>query len=181
MEPSPFASSLDSGGECGVVTNTIFPESVTWRALTHGNVHVLMLNSELSVAAGSPQWNFTRDALAAVDRAVTPWSLVFFHRPLYFVSASKSGSGSAGVRDADFAPLEPLFRFEAGADTGQEFVWVYRAIVSAPLNLEPAEIIDGRWCALAELDDWRRRAPDDFTATFHRIAEALIAAQTNGD
>ena len=79
------------------------------------------------------------------------------------------------------APLEPLFRFEAGADTGQEFVWVYRAIVSAPLRLEPSEIIDGRWCELAELDDWRRRAPDDFTATFHRIAEALSAAQTNGD
>ena len=132
MEPSPFASSLDSGGECGVVTNTIFPESVTWRALTHGNVHVLMLNSELSVAAGSPQWNFTRDALAAVDRAVTPWSLVFFHRPLYFVSASKSGSGSAGVRDADFAPLEPLF-VEYGVDM-VAVGHVHNTFVSCPVN-----------------------------------------------
>lgn len=97
----------------------------------------------------------------------------------YHAAALRELGEELGV--APDAPLEPLFRFEAGADTGQEFVWVYRAIVSAPLNLEPAEIIDGRWCELAELDDWRRRAPDDFTATFHRIAEALIAAQTNGD
>ena len=132
MEPSPFANDADSGGECGVVTNTIFPESIQWRALVHGAVTVLMLNSELSVAQGSPQWNFTRDALAAVDRAVTPWVVVAFHRPLYLVSRSASPTGPAGVRDPNFAPLEPLF-VEGGVDAvlvGH----VHNALVTCPVN-----------------------------------------------
>jgi len=123
---SPFSGSLDSGGECGVVTNTIFPRSIEWRALQHGVVHVVMLNSELSVAEGSPQYTFLNQTLASLDRAVTPWSVVAFHRPLYYVDAS------GGVRDADFAPLEPLF-IQHGVDAvlvGH----VHNAIVSCPLN-----------------------------------------------
>jgi hypothetical protein len=132
MGSSPFADSMDSGGECGVVTNTIFPESVQWRALAHGAVTVLMLNSELSVAQYSPQWNFTRDALAAVDRAVTPWVVVAFHRPLYFVSRSAKPSGPAGVRDANFAPLEPLL---VGGGVDAVLVGhVHNAFVSCPVN-----------------------------------------------
>ena len=92
----------------------------------------------------------------------------------YHAAALRELGEELGV--APDAPLEPLFRFEACADTGQEFVWVYRAVVSAPLRLEPSEIIDGRWCSLTELAAWRQRAPDVFTATFHRIAEALGAA-----
>ena len=103
-----------------------------WRALAHGAVTVLMLNSELSVAAYSPQWNFTRDALAAVDRAVTPWVVVAFHRPLYFVSRSASPSGPAGVRDANFAPLEPLL---VGAGVDAVLVGhVHNAMVTCPVS-----------------------------------------------
>jgi hypothetical protein len=127
-----FASSMDSGGECGVVTNTIFPHSVEWRALTQGNVHLLMLNSELSVETGSAQWNFTRDALAAVDRAVTPWSIVAFHRPLYFVSAAAKSGGPGGERDPNFAPLEPLLlQFAVDAVLVGH---VHNAFVSCPVS-----------------------------------------------
>ena len=126
MEPSPFASSLDSGGECGVVTNTIFPRSVEWRALAQGVVHVVMLNSELSVAEGSPQYAWLQQTLAAVDRAVTPWSIVAFHRPLYFVDAE------GGTRDKDFAPLEPLLvQYAVDAVLVGH---VHNAFVSCPLN-----------------------------------------------
>jgi hypothetical protein len=126
MEPSPFSTSTDSGGECGVVTNSIFPRSVEWRALQQGVVHVVMLNSELSVAVGSPQYQWLNDTLAAVDRAATPWSIVAFHRPLYFVESS------GGTRDTNFAPLEPLF-VQYGVDAvlvGH----VHNAFVSCPLN-----------------------------------------------
>jgi len=91
----------------------------------------------------------------------------------YHAAALRELAEELGV--APDAPLEPLFRFEACAETGQEFVWVYRAVVSAPLRLEPSEIIDGRWCSLPELAAWRQRAPAAFTGTFHRIADALLA------
>ena len=96
-----------------------------------------MLNSELSVAVGSAQLNFTRAALAAVDRAATPWLIVALHRPLYYVSASSS-KGPAGERDATFAPLEPLL-VEFGVDAvlvGH----VHNTFVSCPVN--NAECVD---------------------------------------
>ena len=103
-----------------------------WRALAHGAVTVLMLNSELSVAAHSAQWNYTRDALAAVDRAVTPWVVVAFHRPLYLVSRSASPSGPAGVRDPNFAPLEPLL---VGGGVDAVLVGhIHNALVTCPVN-----------------------------------------------
>ncbi len=71
------------------------------------------------------------------------------------------------------APLEALFRFDASAGTGQEFVWVYRAVVGSALRPDPTEIIDGRWCTPEALVDWRRRSPEAFTGTFLRILDAL--------
>ncbi len=115
-----------------MVTNTIFPESVQWRALAHGAVTVIMLNSELSVAQYSSQWNYTRDTLAAVVRAVTPWVVVAFHRPLYLVSRSASPSGPAGVRDPSFAPLEPLL---VGAGVDAVLVGhIHNSLVTCPVN-----------------------------------------------
>lgn len=99
-----YADSMDSGGECGVVTETIFPGSIRWRALAHGSVHVIMLNSELVVAKGSPQLIWLEETLAAVDRAATPWSIVVFHRPIYAVGVG----GTGGTRDPHFAPLEAV-------------------------------------------------------------------------
>ena len=122
----------DSGGECGVVTSTIFPGSAQWRALAHGAVTVLMLNSELSVAQYSAQWNFTRDALASVDRAVTPWVVVAFHRPLYLVSRSATPGGPGGARDAAFAPLEPLL---VGGGVDAVLVGhIHNALVTCPVT-----------------------------------------------
>ena len=126
-DPS-YEASLDSGGECGVVTNTIFPRSVEARALAHGLVHVVMLNSELPVGVGSAQFNFLNATLAAIDRAVTPWSVVAFHRPLYYVSRG----GAGGFRDAHFAPLEPLL-VAHGVDAGL-VGHVHNALVTCPVS-----------------------------------------------
>jgi hypothetical protein len=123
-----FEGSLDSGGECGVVTNTIFPRSVEARALVHGLVHVVMLNSEMPVDVGSAQYNFLNATLAVVDRSITPWSVVAFHRPLYYVS--KGGAG--GFRDEHFAPLEPLFVYY-GVDAVL-IGHVHNAMVTCPVN-----------------------------------------------
>lgn len=100
-----YDDSTDSGGECGVATNTRFPGSIEWYSFQHGPVNVLMLNSEMSVAPGSPQYTYAQSVLQGVDRAVTPWSIVAFHRPMYFVENTPTG----GTRDSNFGQLEPLF------------------------------------------------------------------------
>ncbi len=82
----------------------------------------------------------------------------------YLAAAIRELAEELGV--APDAPLEALFKVEASNLTGQEFVWVYRATVSATITPDPGEIIDGRWCTADELDAWMARTPDDFTSTF---------------
>lgn len=79
---------------------------MSWWALDHGPVHVLMLNSELEVSVSSPQYAFAERSLRAVNRSRTPWVVVAFHRPMYWVdSGEKDGGGYGG----GFEALEPLF------------------------------------------------------------------------
>lgn len=120
-----YDTSRDSGGECGVVTGAIFPGSGAPTILAHGVVTVIMLNSELPVDEGSLQFAFAAAALGAVDRTVTPWVVVAFHRPLYFVDGT-------GTRDAHFAPLEPLM-VRHGVDV-VVVGHVHNALVTCPVN-----------------------------------------------
>ena len=52
-------------------------------AFAHGLVHVIALNSYTDTAVGSKQYMWLEQALARVDRTVTPWLLVMFHCPLH--------------------------------------------------------------------------------------------------
>jgi len=49
----------------------------------YGSVHMVMLNSYMPFAHGTPQHDFLRADLAAVDRKVTPWLVVACHAPWY--------------------------------------------------------------------------------------------------
>lgn len=69
--------------------------------------------------------------------------------------------------------LTPLFKIEACAETGHEFVWVYRTTTEQTLRPDPVEIIDGRWCAADELSAWLQREPECFSAAFRRIWSRL--------
>jgi len=91
----------------------------------------------------------------------------------YAGAAQRELEEELGIR-AD-APLEPLFKLEASAETGHEFVWVFRATTSLPVRPDPVEIIDGRWCDEAELVDWLAREPQAFTGSF-RLIWALLRA-----
>lgn len=61
---------------------------------------------------------------------------------------------------------ERLFKIEARPETGEEFVWVYRAEAEGPFALNPAEIQRGAWFARAAIDEWVARAPQEFAASF---------------
>jgi isopentenyldiphosphate isomerase len=64
------------------------------------------------------------------------------------------------------APPPRLFRIEACAETGQEFVWVYRTESEGPFVLQPEEIETGGWFTPAAVDDWLARKEGDFAPGF---------------
>lgn len=74
------------------------------------------------------------------------------------------------------ALLEPLFKLEAGPDTGHEFVWVFRTTTTLVPRPDREEIIDGRWCTETEVTDWMAREPASFTGSFRLIWSLLRTA-----
>ena len=64
------------------------------------------------------------------------------------------------------AAPERFFKVEARPETGEEFVWIYRAVGEGPFTLNPAEIQQGRWCAPADIDRWLAERPEEFAASF---------------
>lgn len=71
------------------------------------------------------------------------------------------------------APPEPLFKIEACADTGQEFVWVYRCANEGPFNLDPEEIETGGWFRPERITQWIADKPREFAGGFVLIWHLL--------
>lgn len=67
--------------------------------------------------------------------------------------------------EVDAVP-ERLFKVAACDETGQEFVWVYRASAVGPFTLHPEEIETGGWFTVAEVNRWIDRAPEEFAPAF---------------
>ena len=67
------------------------------------------------------------------------------------------------------APPERWLRLEACAQTGWEFVWVYRLEHEGPFRLHPAEIMDGAWYEPAEVDLAVRERAREFSGAFRYI------------
>ena len=74
---------------------------------------------------------------------------------------------------APLGELEFLFKLAASAETGQEFVAVFRTTVPDAVKPDPLEIIDGRWCTRAEIDAWLAASPEEFTGTFKHLWQRL--------
>jgi isopentenyl-diphosphate delta-isomerase len=66
-----------------------------------------------------------------------------------------------------------LFKIDACADTGQEFVWVYRCASEGPFKLHPEEIERGEWFATEFVTQWTREKPHEFARAFVRIWNML--------
>lgn len=65
--------------------------------------------------------------------------------------------------------LERLGRLKATADTGWEFIQVYRVVHAGPLVLNPEEIVDGRWLAEDAVTKWIAEGGAGLTASFKVI------------
>lgn len=63
-------------------------------------------------------------------------------------------------------PPQPLFKIEARAETGQEFVWVYRVEAEGPFVLQADEIECGEWFSPAAIDRWIAERPQELAPAF---------------
>lgn len=72
--------------------------------------------------------------------------------------------------------LEFLFKLEASAATGWEFVQVYRLVHAGSIRPDPAEIEEGRWFPAETLDAWIADGGEGLTRSFRLIWEAARAA-----
>ncbi len=68
-------------------------------------------------------------------------------------------------------PPKRLFKIDAGAETDQEFVWVYRCAADGPLELNADEIERGDWFAAEEVTRWMAERPQEFVSAFRLIWE----------
>ena len=70
--------------------------------------------------------------------------------------------------------LERLFKIDACAETGQEFVWIYRCRGEGPFALHPEEIERGDWFATDAVTRWMAGRPDDFAGALLLIWRRLF-------
>lgn len=71
-----------------------------------------------------------------------------------------------------------VFKLGACAQTGQEFVAVYRVEGDGPFRLHPEEIEQGDWFTPEQIDRWVTERPQDFAPSFPLIWARLRAQGT---
>lgn len=73
------------------------------------------------------------------------------------------------------SPPARLFKLDACASTGEEFVWVYRAYSDGPFVLNELEIETGAWFTARALGTWIEQRPADLSPIFRMIWSRLAA------
>jgi isopentenyldiphosphate isomerase len=59
-----------------------------------------------------------------------------------------------------------IFKIDACAETGQEFVWLYQCESEGPFTLHPEEIERGEWFAPGRITACLQERPQDFAPAF---------------
>ncbi|XP_009368528.3 probable inactive purple acid phosphatase 27 [Pyrus x bretschneideri] len=86
----------DSGGECGVLAETMFyvpaeNRAKFWYSTDYGMFHFCIADSEHDWREGSEQYKFIEKCLASADRQKQPWLIFAAHRVLGYSSAQWQG------------------------------------------------------------------------------------------
>lgn len=110
-----YFNGTDSGGECGVLTTTLYPmpQPATvdqpWWSYNVGLIHFIGMSTEHDFTIGSKQYLWLENDLMNVDRQKTPWILFGGHRAMY-INSNYSGSVSSdeSVMNLMIDNLEPL-------------------------------------------------------------------------
>ncbi|KAJ4961969.1 hypothetical protein NE237_021879 [Protea cynaroides] len=88
-----FYTNTDSGGECGVLAETMFYVPTTnkdnfWYSTDYGMFHFCIADTEHDWRPGTPQYLFLENCFASVDRQRQPWLIFIAHRVLGYSSSS---------------------------------------------------------------------------------------------
>ncbi|KAJ7945708.1 Purple acid phosphatase [Quillaja saponaria] len=86
-----FYNTTDSGGECGVLAETMYyvpaeNRAKFWYSTDYGMFHFCIADSEHDWREGSEQYKFIEHCLASVDRRKQPWLIFSAHRVLGYSS-----------------------------------------------------------------------------------------------
>ncbi|KAL6558788.1 putative inactive purple acid phosphatase 27 [Orobanche minor] len=86
-----FYGGTDSGGECGVLAETMFyvpaeNRAKFWYSTDYGMFHFCIADTEHDWREGSEQYKFIEQCLASVDRQKQPWLIFAAHRVLGYSS-----------------------------------------------------------------------------------------------
>lgn len=86
-----FYDGNDSGGECGVLAETMFyvpaeNRAKFWYSTDYGMFHFCVADTEHDWREGSEQYKFIEKCLASVDRQKQPWLIFIAHRVLGYSS-----------------------------------------------------------------------------------------------
>jgi isopentenyldiphosphate isomerase len=128
--------------------------------LRHRSVHILVFNpkGELFLQKRSS----TKDVNPGLWDTSAAGHVDFGES--YDLCARRELAEELGIKSTE--ALQPLFKLEASADTGWEFVQVYQLIHGGELHLESKDIIDGCWLSLAELETWIAQGGKGLTLSF---------------
>jgi isopentenyl-diphosphate delta-isomerase type 1 len=135
------------------------------RGLRHRAVHVLVFDAQGRV--------FLQKRSMAKDSAPGCWdSSCSGHLDAgedYLPAARRELAEEIGLRITGLHLLTPVLHSEACADTGNEFVWVYRLQSEGPFVLNPAEIERGEWFAPAEVTRAIAERPAEYARSFRYL------------
>lgn len=87
----------------------------------------------------------------------------------YDAAAGRELAEEIGIRVEAGRPPARWFRVEACAETGWEFVWVYRLDYAGPIVLDPHEIQYAEWVVPADVSARVAARPEDFCPSFKLI------------
>jgi len=141
------------------------------RGLLHRAVHVLVFNARGQV--------FLQKRSMAKDTSPGCWdSSCSGHLDAgedYLPAAARELVEEIGLRITGLHLLTPVLRNEACADTGNEFVWVYRLASEGPFVLSPAEIERGEWFSPAEVTRAIAERPKEYARSFRFLWTKMYA------
>ncbi|KAM0834857.1 hypothetical protein ACQ4PT_063320 [Festuca glaucescens] len=110
-----FFNGTDSGGECGVLAETMYyapreNKENYWYSTDYGMFRFCVADSEQDWREGTEQYKFIERCLATVDRGKQPWLVFIAHRVLGYSSGFSYGYNGAFAEPMARQSLEKLWR-----------------------------------------------------------------------
>ncbi|XP_072951261.1 probable inactive purple acid phosphatase 1 [Typha angustifolia] len=117
-----FYGNADSGGECGVLAETMFyvpaeNRAKFWYSTDYGMFRFCIADTEHDWRPGTEQYKFIENCLSSVDRQKQPWLIFLSHRVL-------------GYSSADFYGVEGSFEEPMGRESLQELWQEYKVDIA---------------------------------------------------